>query len=118
MPRRGPSAERCEAILFYAGVAVLALGLALAFAVFVAVGDEPENVTSMITGSKLYQHNLQLMGGRFGALLAEFSEWFAGLWHGRALAATIAVIAVALAAACFVASAVVRPGFGRSRDQQ
>jgi hypothetical protein len=53
-----------------------------------------------------------------GALLAEFSEWFGGLWHGRALAATIAVIAIVLAAACFVASAVVRSSASEACDQR
>ena len=103
-------AQRKEAVLFYGGVTVLALGLALALAVFLAAADEPEDVTRTIAGSKLYQHNLQLMGGHFGALLAQFTEWFAALWHGRALAGTIAVIAVMLASVCFCASFLVRSG--------
>lgn len=33
--------------------------------------------------------------------MAEFDQWFSGLWHGRPLAYTIAVLAVAIALACF-----------------
>jgi len=111
------AAQRKEAVLFYAGVAVLAVGLGVALAVFLAATDETEDVASIIAGSKLYQHNLQLMGGHFGALLAQFTEWFATLWHGRALAGTIAVIAVVLASVCFCASFLVRSGSSAgSRD--
>jgi hypothetical protein len=41
------------------------------------------------------------LGGKFAVLTAEFNDWFASLWHGRALAGTVAVLAVAIAAACF-----------------
>ena len=113
----GKGAQRNEAVLFYGGVTVLALGLAVALVVFLAAADEPEDITRMIAGSKLYQHDLQLMGGHFGALLAQFTEWFSTLWHGRALAGTIAVIAVVLASVCFCASFLVRSGScARSRD--
>ena len=33
-------------------------------------------------------------------LFDEFNRWFASLWHGRTLAYTIAVLAIAIAVAC------------------
>jgi len=113
---RGP--ERTRARIFYAGIAILVVGLLAAALVFVfAADDDRAQLASQIAGNRMYQHNLQLMGGRFGAYMAQLGEWFDGLWHGRALAATIAVTAALCAAGCFVVSDLVatRPP-GERRD--
>ena len=49
----------------------------------------------------MYQHNLELMGGKLGVMLADFSDWFASLWHGKRLGYTVACISIATAAGCF-----------------
>lgn len=87
------------------GAAVLAIGLAAA-ALIVAFAPEDRDaaLADAIAGARMYRHNLQLMGGSMGVMIAEFDRWFAGLWHGRALAGTVAVLAVCAALACFVAA--------------
>ena len=44
--------------------------------------------------SKKYLHDLELYGGKANILFTEFRDWFAGLWYGRNLAYTVAVLTV------------------------
>lgn len=39
-----------------------------------------------------YTRQMQVIGGKANLLSAEFIDWFAGLWHGRNLAYTVAVL--------------------------
>lgn len=55
------------------------------------VGYDPED-------SKQYLRQMELYGGKANVLAYDFREWFIGLWHGRSLALTVAVIAVLVAA--------------------
>jgi hypothetical protein len=54
-------------------------------------GYDPED-------SKQYLRQMELYGGKANLLAYDFREWFIGLWHGRSLALTVAVIAVLLSA--------------------
>jgi hypothetical protein len=42
----------------------------------------------------MYQHNLELYGGKFNLLTDQFMSWVAGLWHGRSLAVIVAAVTV------------------------
>jgi hypothetical protein len=44
---------------------------------------------------------LQQIGGNAAVLMAQLHQWFDGLWHGTALAYTVAVLGIAIAGACF-----------------
>jgi hypothetical protein len=91
-----------HAVVRYWGVAVLVIGLAAAAFVYALAGnDRDAEIAAEISGGRMYQHNLELMGGKLGVVLADVNDWFASLWHGRRLASTIAVISIAAAAACF-----------------
>lgn len=57
-----------------------------------ASGYNPED-------SKQYLRTMELYGGKANVLAAEFRIWFDGLWHGKSLAFTVAVLAVLLALA-------------------
>lgn len=46
--------------------------------------------------SKMYVHDLKLMGGNTAVLADEFSSWFISLWHGTTLAFTVACITIFL----------------------
>lgn len=39
-------------------------------------------------------HELRVMGGSANVTMAEFQAWFAGLWRGRNLAGTVAVLTI------------------------
>ncbi len=51
--------------------------------------------------SKIYKHDLEVYGGKAAVLADEFRRWFIGLWHGKSLAFTIAVITIFLSFAGF-----------------
>lgn len=77
--------------------AILAAGFVAAIAVYIAAGARPEDPLSDQLASKKYLHDLELYGGKANVLAPEFREWFAGLWYGKNLAGTIAVLTVVTA---------------------
>ena len=95
--------------IWYWGVAILVVGLLGAVLIAVTATDDEADAASAIASDRMYQHNLELMGGKFGVLLAEFSDWFASLWHGRALAYTIGVLSIAISAGCFLLAHLMNP---------
>ncbi len=54
--------------------------------------------------TKKYVHDMQLYGGNAAMLADEFMRWAAGLWHGKSLSFTVAVIAFVLSFGVFVAA--------------
>jgi hypothetical protein len=42
----------------------------------------------------MYRDDLELYGGKTSVLLDDFARWFAGLWHGKSLAFTVACITI------------------------
>jgi hypothetical protein len=86
---------RCAAVIFVFGLAASAL-------TYLFADDETTDLGRQVTSAKMYQHNIQLMGGRTALYATRFNEWFAERWQGRQLAYTIAVIAATIAAGCFL----------------
>src|ERR1051325_2034743 len=91
-----------ETRLYAAALVVLVAGLAGAFYVYLTAGVDADIAMQQITGSKMYVRQIQLYGGKASVLFDEFSRWFAGLWEGRKLAATIAWISVLASLALFL----------------
>ncbi len=50
--------------------------------------------------SKVYERSMELYGGKANLLADQLRRWFAGLWHGTALALIVACASV-LASFCF-----------------
>lgn len=102
-PPPGPAKRLpLDTVLRHWGVAILLVGLASAALVYVFASDDSSaGAADRITGAKMYQHNLELMGGKAAVYADRFDRWFASLWQGRTLAYTVAVIAIAIAVACF-----------------
>ena len=71
---------------------ILAVGFGAAIAVYFVAGARPEDPLSDQLSSKKYLHDLEVYGGKANVLAAEFREWFTGLWFGKNLAITIAVL--------------------------
>ncbi len=83
-----------------AGTIVAVVGLAVAAWIRATTPDLP--VSSVpLQRLKLQEHQLQMIGGRFAVEAARITEWFDGLWVGRTLATTLAVITVVAALVCF-----------------
>jgi len=88
-------------VAYYCAAAVLLIGLVSAVLVYVfATNDSDIDAAAGIANARMYQHNLEVIGGKFAVYLDEFNRWFASLWHGRTLAYTIGVFAIAIAIAC------------------
>ncbi len=77
---------------------ILAVGWIAAVVVYATaspVADDPDVYD--IEHSKRYLRQLEMIGGKAAVFTSELNEWVASLWHGRALAYTIAVLTIAVA---------------------
>src|ERR1700726_2915396 len=89
--------------------AILIAGLAAAIVIYAHAGPAPDYpLGSDLEDSKVYLRQLELYGGKANVLGVELRQWFDGLWHGRSLAFTVAVLA-ALVAAGFRLAAIPLP---------
>ena len=110
------------------GIVLLVIGLASSAAIYVAADSGPEEgqeyeivgnkiYPGMQERSKMYRHNLEVFGGKAAVLADDFNRWFEGLWHGRTLAFTVAVLSAVAAFGFFVAARNVQPD-GNGSDEQ
>lgn len=78
-------------------ILLLVLGLGGALAIFLcAPPEEPDNpLLNDPRAARKYHRELAMYGGKANVVSAEFLDWFDGLWHGRSLACTVAVLTVA-----------------------
>jgi len=92
--RRETAAEALERRVRRVTRTMLAVGFGAALAAWIIARVRPENPLGDPFDNKKYIHDLQVYGGTANVLAAEFREWFAGLWYGKNLAYTIAVLTV------------------------
>jgi hypothetical protein len=103
----GPTGQqpltRAQIRLYAAGYVVLAAGFGCSFWAYrVAVSDElGDSLMAQARDTKGYQGQMEYLGGKANVLGNDISSWFIGLWHGRHLAYTLAVLTIAIAVACF-----------------
>jgi hypothetical protein len=87
------------------GAIVLLVGLGSAGVIYLTAGNDSGDFLGyeMVGGevyqvspeeSKTYKHELEVYGGKANVLADEFMRWFAGLWHGKSLAITVACISI------------------------
>ena len=67
-------------------VLLLAAGLGGALLLALLLPPEEPNPLGDPMDSSKYLHDLKAIGGEANVLSAQFQDWFAGLWHGPALA--------------------------------
>src|SRR5215471_15627526 len=97
-------------IVRYWGAAILVVGLICAGLIYVFTSDDRDlEIAAEIASGRMYQHNLELMGGKLGIVLADVNDWFASLWHGKRLAGTIAVLAIVTGSGCFWVASLMAP---------
>jgi hypothetical protein len=94
---------RAQVRLYVAGYAVLIAGtLGSAWAYHAAVEDEMSDaLMAQARNTKDYQGQMEYLGGKANVLGSEITGWFTGLWHGRNLAYTLAVLTLVAASLCF-----------------
>ena len=101
--------------LYLAGAFILLAGLAGAtFAYLTAVDDPGDAIGYEIvdgnvyviaaSDSKLYRHDLERIGGKAAVFADDLNRWFSGLWRGKKLAYTLALLAIGGSLACFRAA--------------
>ena len=84
---------------------ILLAGLGSALLIYLRAGNDLQGVLGYEAAgghvypispedSKMYIHDLELYGGKLNVLADEFMRWFAGLWHGKSLAFTVACITI------------------------
>jgi hypothetical protein len=89
--------------LYVAGYLILIAGtIGSAWVYRVAVVDEMQDaLAAQARNTKDYQGQMEYIGGKANVLGSEMTSWFVGLWHGRNLAYTLAVLTLAAALLCF-----------------
>lgn len=78
---------------------ILLVGFASAVVIYLFNAATPSEAGFEFENSKKYLRELEVYGGKANVLATQFRLWFDGLWHGRSLAFTVAVISVFLALA-------------------
>jgi len=86
-----------EARVRFVTRAILAVGFASAVVIYFVNAAPPDASGFEFETSKKYLRELEVYGGKANVLATEFRRWFDGLWHGRSLAFTVAVISVFMA---------------------
>ena len=91
--------------LYLIATSILVAGLASAVLIYVTADDTSDSaLVNDFLNSKKYIHALRVNGGNVTVIADEFSRWFDGLWHGEALAYTVACITVVLSLGLFLAA--------------
>jgi hypothetical protein len=91
--------------LYLASVVILVAGLIGAAVIYVtAPGEDSAELTYGVANDPRYILELQRIGGNAEVVMAELHQWFDGLWQGKPLAYTVAVLCTAAAAVCFLAA--------------
>jgi hypothetical protein len=78
---------------------ILAVGFTSAVVIYFVNAALPGASGYELEDSKRYLRDMEVYGGQANVLATEFRHWFNGLWHGRSLAFTVAVISLFLALA-------------------
>jgi hypothetical protein len=98
--------------LYLTGALILFTGLLAAVLIYFSAGEDEGDVLGyeIINGqsyaiavgdSKMYRHDLERFGGKAAVFADDLSRWFTGLWTGRQLARTLAVLSLLLALGFF-----------------
>ena len=85
--------------LRWAGWAILCGGALTALLIYIFV-PTPLAVPDLAS-DRAYTFEVERIGGKSAVYIAQFNRWFSGLWHGSALAGTLAVLSLVLALVCF-----------------
>lgn len=74
---------------------ILILGFGTALGVYVTSDPADSNPAGYDPmQDRKYLHDMEMYGGQANVMAAQFRNWFDSLWHGQALAGTIAVLTI------------------------
>ena len=102
MPAADEAGLPLHARIFYAGVFILVAGLIGAALIYWLTADSAVTKTEIeFANPRAYEYQIERLGGKATVYVVRFNEWFTGLWQGRQLVFTVAVLAVVIALICF-----------------
>ena len=90
------SAGRAERIKNLVAI-ILTVGLGSAVVLFFTAQAPGSGPLGDPNDSKRYLRDMEMFGGKANLLTAQFREWVGGLFQGRSLALTVAILALLLA---------------------
>jgi hypothetical protein len=108
---------------------ILLVGLGSAILIYLTAEHDSDSVLGYETAggyvypikpedSKMYIHDLELYGGKANVLANELMRWFAGLWHGKSLAFTVACSTIFISLGFFLFADPLPSGFkADARDE-
>lgn len=107
-PAQRPLHERLKLI----SIGILLIGLLCSALIYFKANDELDGVIGYeVEGGQVFpvtqgeykrsEFELEKVGGKFAVISAELDDWFAGLWHGKRLGVTLAVLSVSIAGVVF-----------------
>jgi len=93
--------------LHLASCVILLVGLSSAAVIYLTAPDESDSAVGYESvdgyaypiapeNSRIYIHDMELLGGKSAVLANEFKLWFVGLWQGKSLAYSVAGISLAV----------------------
>jgi hypothetical protein len=97
--------HRVQKILNLLSAVIMLVGLGSAILIYQTARDgsndflgyengSGETYPVMPEDSKAYTRNLEVYGGKANVLATGLRRWFVGLWHGKALAFTVAALSI------------------------
>ena len=92
-------------LLYLISLLILLIGLSISALILLTAKDSHTPVDGyefidgkaypiMLKDSKRYQRDLELIGGKAAVFADDLNRWFFGLWRGKQLAATLAVLSI------------------------
>jgi hypothetical protein len=88
-----PDFSHPQTRLYFSAAMTLLVGWGSSVAIYLTAKDTVEDVTiSAFENSKAFRHDLELYGGKVNVMANDFMGWVDGLWQGKTLAITVAVI--------------------------
>ena len=109
------SSSRLRVRFQHLGVTALVVGLVAAALIYAFVDDAGPDAAAEIASGRVYEYNIERIGGKSAVYAARFNQWLGSLWHGRTLAYTVAAIAVAVAVICLLAAHFATPNAAETR---
>ncbi len=97
-------------------VGILVAGVLAGLLIWLTAAPPEESPLEPWQDSKRDLREIEVYGGTANVIATEIREWFDGLWRGRTLGLTVAVLSGALALAVLVALTPLPPLPGRSND--
>ena len=113
---------------YLTAAAILFAGLVAALAIYLNAPDASPDALGyrFVDGvayeiqpgdSKMYRHDLEVFGGKAAVFADELDRWFSGLWKGKRLAKTVAILSLVLALGFFRAGWICGEGADDERER-